>query len=217
MAKVDGANDETFKANLTIDGELKLKEMVNKKLKMMIGDFVEDTVAKYVVMLVKNGKCKEEAKNQLNHILGDQSGPFVCWLWEHLSEIENLHLYLQDDGSPKRTNENKNLNSESERRTLHGRSRRNQGWNELAKSTGPPPLLRSEFFGNLGEEGRTRVGERSSSLLKRKRGAEEISQETIFNPPKRLFQSAIQMLQGQSHKKLSSTEMLQDPFHKKLS
>ncbi|KAI9080146.1 hypothetical protein K1719_037824 [Acacia pycnantha] len=189
MAKVDRANDETFKANLTIDGELKLKEMVRKKLKEMIGDSVEDIVVKYVVMLLKNGKCKEEARNHLNHILGDQSGSFVRWLWEHFSE--NVDSYLQDDGSPKRTNENKHLNSESERRTLHSRSRRNQGWNELAKSTGPPPLLRSEVFGNLEEEGTTRVGQRSSSLLKRKRDAVEISQETIFNPPKRLLQSTI--------------------------
>ncbi|KAI9081306.1 hypothetical protein K1719_036727 [Acacia pycnantha] len=103
-----------------------------------------------IVMLLKNGKCKEEARNHLNHILGDQSGSFVRWLWERLSE--NIDLYLQDDGSPKRTNENKHLNSESERRTLDSsRSRRNQGWNELAKSIGPPPLLRDESMKRRGE------------------------------------------------------------------
>eukprot|EP01018_Ginkgo_biloba_P026780 Gb_38286 [translate_table: standard] len=46
----------------------------------------------YVVVLVCNGKHQIQARNDLDAFLGDESGAFVSWLWDHLAT--NIHLYM---------------------------------------------------------------------------------------------------------------------------
>lgn len=66
----------------------------------------------YVMVLLKNRRCKEKAIKELHVFLGDDSEAFVSWLWEHLSL--HLHLYVQaqeqnqqlkDDEAPKEVSE----------------------------------------------------------------------------------------------------------------
>ncbi|KAK6143145.1 hypothetical protein DH2020_023493 [Rehmannia glutinosa] len=62
-------------------------------------------LSEYVIVLLKNGRSKDEAKSELNVFLGDDdSDSFVSWLWDHLGS--NLSLYVQPqelhpDGAPK--------------------------------------------------------------------------------------------------------------------
>ncbi|CAK9154884.1 unnamed protein product [Ilex paraguariensis] len=93
---MDGGNrvdDQTFRANFTGDGVAKLRERVKEKLKDFMGEYTDDTLVEYVIVLLKNGRRKEEARNELNVFLGDDSDSFVSWLWDHLGS--NLGLYVQ--------------------------------------------------------------------------------------------------------------------------
>ncbi|KAL2511609.1 RNA binding (RRM/RBD/RNP motif) family protein [Abeliophyllum distichum] len=86
-------NDRTFRVSFTSEGVVKLRERVQEKLKEFMGDYTDDTLVDYVIVLLKNGRSKGEAKNELNVFLGDDSDFFVSWLWDHLGS--NLDLYVQ--------------------------------------------------------------------------------------------------------------------------
>ncbi|KAL8092137.1 hypothetical protein AgCh_034433 [Apium graveolens] len=47
----------------------------------------------YVIVLLKNGRRKVEAKKELDVFLGDDSDCFMSWLWDHLGK--HLDLYVQ--------------------------------------------------------------------------------------------------------------------------
>ncbi|AQK58288.1 nucleolin isoform X2 [Zea mays] len=58
--------------------------------------------------MLKNGKSKDHASEELHVFLGDDTAVFISWLWGHLSS--NMHLYVQpqertrevkDDEAPK--------------------------------------------------------------------------------------------------------------------
>ncbi|CAD5167778.1 unnamed protein product [Musa acuminata subsp. malaccensis] len=87
----------TFKVNFTTDGLAKLRERVKEKLKEFMGDYTDDTLAEYVVVLLRNGRRKDEARKELNVFLGDDSATFVSWLWDHLSS--NICWYVQQEQS----------------------------------------------------------------------------------------------------------------------
>ncbi|CAI9764683.1 unnamed protein product [Fraxinus pennsylvanica] len=86
-------DDWTFRLNFTSEGVVRLREQVTEKLKEFMGDYTDDTLVEYVIVLLKNGRRKDEAKNELNVFLGDDSDSFVSWLWDHL--VSNLDLYVQ--------------------------------------------------------------------------------------------------------------------------
>ncbi|CAA2953400.1 polyadenylate-binding 2 [Olea europaea subsp. europaea] len=86
-------DDRTFRLNFTSEGVVKLRDQVTEKLKEFMGDYTDDTLVEYVIVLLKNGRHKDEAKNELNVFLGDDSDSFVSWLWDHL--VSNLDLYVQ--------------------------------------------------------------------------------------------------------------------------
>ncbi|XP_010928495.1 uncharacterized protein [Elaeis guineensis] len=90
-------DDRTFKANFTTEGVSKLRDRVKEKLKEFMGDYTDDTLVEYVIVLLRNGRRKDEARKELNVFLGDDSVTFVSWLWDHLSS--NLHLYVQPQES----------------------------------------------------------------------------------------------------------------------
>ncbi|XP_010913139.1 uncharacterized protein [Elaeis guineensis] len=90
----DRAGDDlTFKVNFTAEGVSKLRERVEEKLKEFMGDYTDDTLVEYVIVLLRNGRCKGEARKELDVFLGDDSVTFVSWLWDHLSS--NLYLYVR--------------------------------------------------------------------------------------------------------------------------
>ncbi|KAK8963814.1 hypothetical protein KSP40_PGU014391 [Platanthera guangdongensis] len=94
MGEVGRAGDDrTFRVNLAGDGTARLQEKVKEKLKEFMGDYTDDTLVEYVIVLIRNGRQKEEAKKELNVFLGDDSDSFVSWLWDHL--YLNMNLYAQ--------------------------------------------------------------------------------------------------------------------------
>ncbi|VAH33288.1 unnamed protein product [Triticum turgidum subsp. durum] len=89
---MDGG-ERTFKANFTAEGVALLRQRVRAKLHELMGDYTDDTLVEYVVVLLRNGRRKDEAAKELQVFLGDDNNAFVSWLWDHLSS--NLHLYVQ--------------------------------------------------------------------------------------------------------------------------
>lgn len=91
-----GEDDRTFRANFTSEGVLTLREVVKEKLKEFMGDYTDDTLVEYVIVLLKNGRSKDEAKNELDVFLGDDSDPFISWLWDHLGSNIGLYVHPQE-------------------------------------------------------------------------------------------------------------------------
>ncbi|XP_051140681.1 uncharacterized protein LOC127258021 [Andrographis paniculata] len=85
--------DRTFRVNFGSEGVARLRERINEKLKEYMGDYTDETLVEYVIVLLKNGRCKDEAKSELDVFLGDDSESFVSWLWDHLES--SLNLYVQ--------------------------------------------------------------------------------------------------------------------------
>ncbi|KAF8075700.1 hypothetical protein N665_1072s0026 [Sinapis alba] len=144
MGSADPVDDRTFNGDFSEEGVAKLKERVKVKLKEYMGDYTDDILVEYVIVLLKNGRRKEEAKNELKIFLADDSDSFVSWLWDHLSE--SLDEYFSISHVEQTNNGDKALvqmDSESEK----GRSgtRRGRGWrSQLNNAPDVPPLLSSE-------------------------------------------------------------------------
>ncbi|KAH6559646.1 hypothetical protein KP509_1Z001700 [Ceratopteris richardii] len=81
----------TFTLDLGSDGATSLQKVVLKKLTEFMGDYSDDVLAQYIVVLVAHGKQQAQAIKDLEAFLGDQSEAFVAWLWDYLST--NLHLH----------------------------------------------------------------------------------------------------------------------------
>ncbi|XP_008809086.2 zinc finger CCCH domain-containing protein 14 [Phoenix dactylifera] len=64
----------------------KLRAAVSRKLFDFLGNYSDDVLAEYVVVLVCNGKNQNQARDDLEAFLGDESAKFVAWLWDYLSE-----------------------------------------------------------------------------------------------------------------------------------
>uniref|UniRef100_A0A6V7QX72 RRM domain-containing protein n=1 Tax=Ananas comosus var. bracteatus TaxID=296719 RepID=A0A6V7QX72_ANACO len=110
-----GGDDRTFRVNFTTEGLAKLRDRVKEKLKEYMGDYTDDTLVEYVVVLLRNGRSKDEARKELHVFLGDDSVSFVSWLWDHLSS--NLNLYVQSQVTTSNdASKSNNISSESSRR-----------------------------------------------------------------------------------------------------
>ncbi|ESW21041.1 hypothetical protein PHAVU_005G036300 [Phaseolus vulgaris] len=219
MGSDDRDGNRLIKANFTADGAAKLKESVMEKLKEFMGDYSDDTLVDYVIVLLRNGRRKEQARNDLNVFLGENSDSFVSWLWDHLDL--HLDLYVQPesllDEAPKKDiisevpaggDDFQHLNSVSERGKSNkiSRSRHNKDWKGLMRGEAEPPPIRSSVVDNshLEEKGRPEAnyGPRSLSPkppVQRKRGRgdeqqrakrESVSQVNIA-APRRLLQFAV--------------------------
>ncbi|KAL1204795.1 Polyadenylate-binding protein 2 [Cardamine amara subsp. amara] len=156
MGSTDPVDDRTFSGNFTDEGVAKLKEGVKDKLKEFMGDYTDDTLVEYVIVLLRNGRNKEEAKNELKIFLGDDSDSFVAWLWDHLAESVDeyfsSHVALPTIKGSLISSQNEDevpvlMDTESEKgrsdqlhSTRHGRQWRSQPTN----GSEIPPLLSSE-------------------------------------------------------------------------
>ncbi|CAN0877876.1 Embryonic polyadenylate-binding protein 2 [Linum grandiflorum] len=96
MGSVDRVEDRTFRVNFTEDGVGRLRERVMDKLTEFMGDYTDDTLVDYVIVLLRNGRNKEEAKNELDVFLGEDTDPFVSWLWDHLASSIDLYASHSD-------------------------------------------------------------------------------------------------------------------------
>ncbi|XP_050210228.1 uncharacterized protein LOC126660670 [Mercurialis annua] len=239
MGSVDRIEDRSFRADFTGDGVDKLREKVRDKLKEFMGDYTDDTLVEYVIVLLRNGRRKEEARNELHVFLGDDSDSFVAWLWDHLAS--NLDLYVQPQdasdivktksirGDQDERNESHHNDSEAgkEKPDNLPRSRHKREWKAMTRDATEPPPLRSSVVDNMHvEERHDRRGSharRSSSPQppqhkKRSRQDERqqlkrdaVSHATI-NAPRRLLQSAVRDAVGT----LRPSDLLKDPSVKRL-
>ncbi|KAL4198271.1 hypothetical protein AMTRI_Chr03g139370 [Amborella trichopoda] len=156
-----------FRVNFTGDGAARLREKVKDKLKEFMGSYTDDTLVEYVIVLLRNGRQKEEAKKELNVFLGDDSESFVSWLWDHLSS--NLHLYvpppepsssveetvepesLLDDGlrgidqPMDQTSGDPHSYMEIEEPIMEARSRRRRQWKSSTLDTTEPSLQTNDI------------------------------------------------------------------------
>ncbi|XAR57668.1 hypothetical protein NMG60_11025909 [Bertholletia excelsa] len=62
----------------------KLKASISKRLVQFLGNYTDDVLAEYIIVLVCNGKDQIQARDDLEAFLGEKSGEFVSWLWNHL-------------------------------------------------------------------------------------------------------------------------------------
>ncbi|XP_019157353.1 PREDICTED: uncharacterized protein LOC109153909 [Ipomoea nil] len=212
-------DDRTFRADFSGEGVAQLREHVKEKLKEFMGDYTDDTLVEYVIVLLKNGRHKEEARNELDVFLGDDSDSFVSWLWDHLGS--NLNLYVQQRENPlddvittrpasdekAGKNDTCQLGSESNKvESDKSRPRHRREWKGLVRDTDQHPPLRSVVVDISHREevkhkkpGRIKRSispqpevqrKRSRHDYQRKMKREDISQATIA-APRRLLQFAV--------------------------
>ncbi|XWS35496.1 hypothetical protein CRYUN_Cryun20dG0002300 [Craigia yunnanensis] len=231
MGSVDRVDDLTFKVNFSGDGAAKLRDRVKDKLKEFMGDYTDDTLVEYVIVLLRNGRRKDEAMNELNVFLGDDSDSFVSWLWDHLASNLDLYVTSQEPhveegartivlGNQPVGADSHQLDSDSERgkSTKFARNRHNREWKGLVRDAAEPPPLRSSEVENirLDEKSRKVSGRRSTSprpnQKKRSRlnerqsiKREAVSQMTI-DAPRRLLQFAVRDAVGTPKASISEKE-----------
>ncbi|KAL8171469.1 hypothetical protein V2J09_023273 [Rumex salicifolius] len=147
---MDQIDDRTFRANFSADGVALLKQRVDDKLKEYMGDYTDDTLVEYVIVLLRNGRRKEEAKSELDVFLGDDSESFVLWLWDHLAS--NLDQYVESSNAaedetlkPKATSADvhQDLDKEQVESDKTSKSRHSRKWRGLTSNEYQPPQLRS--------------------------------------------------------------------------
>ncbi|XP_058203666.1 uncharacterized protein LOC131317950 isoform X2 [Rhododendron vialii] len=236
MDGADQVDGRTFGANFTVDGVARLRERVNEKLKELMGDYTDDTLVEYVIVLLKNGRRKEEARNELNVFLGDDdSDSFVSWLWDHLGS--NLHLYVLQpqeshpdeaaeaktkNGDQRRRNESRHLDSDSERgkSSKLSRSRHNREWKSLVRNADEPPPFQSSGTDSVGthERAQRKISQSKRSpppqpLSQKKRSRPDEQQETkvvasqaTVGAPRRLLQFAVRDAVATSRPSSSASE-----------
>ncbi|KAJ9685739.1 hypothetical protein PVL29_017683 [Vitis rotundifolia] len=219
MEGADRLDDRTFRVNFSGDGAARLRERVKEKLKEFMGDYTDDTLVEYVIVLLRNGRRKEEARNELNVFLGDDSHSFVSWLWDHLASHLQLYVLPQESypdevaetkhtlGEHTERNDSLHLDSESERgNSLRSRSRHNREWKGLARDGAEPPPLRSSEDDHVDTEEKThrKVGHAKQSLSPKhpnqkkrnrpddlKQAKREVASQATINAPRRLLQFAV--------------------------
>ncbi|KAL0857688.1 hypothetical protein Bca101_062842 [Brassica carinata] len=171
-----GSEDDdrtTYNGDFSEEGVVKLKERVKVKLKEYMGDYTDDILVEYVIVLLKNGRRKDEAKNELKIFLADDSDSFVAWLWDHLGEsVDEYFTSSRVEKTNTRSSLVSSLNEdkealvemESESGKERAPARRSRQWRTQASDV--PPLLSSEVHKVHDydkEDHRERRGKRSPS------------------------------------------------------
>ncbi|KAL4309464.1 hypothetical protein GQ457_01G050210 [Hibiscus cannabinus] len=231
MGSVDRVDDLTFKVNFSGDGAAKLKDRVKEKLKEFMGDYTDDTLVEYVIVLLRNGRRKDEAMNELNVFLGDDSDSFVTWLWDHLGSNLDLYVPSQEthvEGAKTTVLVNQSIgadshqldiDSERAKTTKVSRNRHNREWKGLVRDAAEPPPLRSSVVENIRFEEKSsckvsRGRSTSPRPTKKKRSRpderqpvkrEAVSQMNI-DAPRRLLQFAVRDAVGTSRTLVSAKE-----------
>ncbi|KAF8009771.1 hypothetical protein BT93_J0689 [Corymbia citriodora subsp. variegata] len=215
---MDRVDDRTFNVNFSGEGAALLWETVKLKLKEFMPDYADDTLVEYVVVLLRNGRRKEEARNELDVFLGDDSDSFITWLWDHLAnnldlyikpeehDVDDIHEKPPSEELPDRADsENPDPESEKGKSSNLSRSRRNREWKGLMGDAGEPPPLRSSESTHIHEETkshhkdhRARRSISPQHATQRKRSRLDERQHTkrdptsqIIDAPRRLLQFAV--------------------------
>uniref|UniRef100_A0A1J3IAP3 Polyadenylate-binding protein 2 n=1 Tax=Noccaea caerulescens TaxID=107243 RepID=A0A1J3IAP3_NOCCA len=145
MGSADPVDDRTFNGSFSEEGVAKLKEMVKDKLKEYMGDYTDDTLVEYVIVLLRNGRRKEEAKNELKVFLGDDSESFITWLWDHLAESLDEYFTSLIEQTTNKNEEKALVLMDSETEKGPSGARRSRQWrSQPTNAPEIPPLLSSE-------------------------------------------------------------------------
>ncbi|KAL3537383.1 hypothetical protein ACH5RR_000749 [Cinchona calisaya] len=212
-------DDRTFRVNFSCEGVSKLRDNVKQKLNEYMGDYTDDTLVEYVIVLLKNGRRKDEARNELNVFLGDDSDAFVSWLWDHLGSFLNLYVQpweSQSDGVKKTVpvsveqgggNDSHQIEPESVKLKPSNsfKSRHSREWKELDLDAGVQPRLRSTLADSIHADKESRkVGHETQSaapqtVVRRKRdrpeerpqNKKEVESQMTIAAPRRLLQFAV--------------------------
>ncbi|XP_052210087.1 uncharacterized protein LOC127813246 isoform X2 [Diospyros lotus] len=64
-----------------------IKSSISRKLFQFLGNYTDDVLAEYIIVLVCNGKHQIQARDDLEAFLGERSAEFISWLWCHLLEF----------------------------------------------------------------------------------------------------------------------------------
>ncbi|KAK4755987.1 hypothetical protein SAY87_009744 [Trapa incisa] len=224
MGSMDGGDDRIFKADFTGEGAAKLRETVKEKLKEFMGDYTDDTLVEYVIVLLRNGRSKDEARNELDVFLGDDSDSFISWLWDHLSTSLDLYVQCKEtdkddvseikhslDDQAGRISGNLDSGIEGGKSSNLSRRRHDREWKGLVReTTDHPPLLSSEIERIHPEKkihGTANHGKRSASphdQSQRKRGRSDDKHQLteagrqVIDAPRRLLQFAVRDAVGTS-------------------
>lgn len=110
-ASSDLLKGKTFSIDLSSDGAARLREAVKQKLEDFMG-YTDDVLAEYVAVLVCHGKQQDQAKKDLDAFLGNHSGAFVAWLWDHIASNINLYMASSESSQPVDVNEHGKVSSE---------------------------------------------------------------------------------------------------------
>ncbi|KAK1426606.1 hypothetical protein QVD17_15282 [Tagetes erecta] len=172
---MDSADDLTFRIIFSGDGAGKLRDRVEEKLKEFMGDYTDDTLVEYVIVLLRNGRRKEEARNELNVFLGDDSDSFVSWLWDHLRSNLDQYTQSKESRSDEAAKQKPHFQSESEviGSDKVAKNRRSKDWKGVIRNPDEPPPLRSAIIANVHVEDDKKQINRSPSPqlpVHRKRG-----------------------------------------------
>ncbi|XP_021739257.1 nucleolin 1-like [Chenopodium quinoa] len=169
MEGVNRDGERTFRVAFSEEGAVKLAERLADTLKDYMGDDVDDTLVKYVIVLLGNGRRKEEVKEDLDVFLGDKSDSFVTWLWDHLAtyldQYVGSHQSCSDEVAKAKPelveqpskDDSSHPVSESDRgkSSKTSRSRHNRDWKSLVTDKLQPPLIRSSVTKNKQNEEKT--------------------------------------------------------------
>jgi hypothetical protein len=86
-----------FTLDVSSEGAAKLKAIVKAKLSEFIGNYSDDVLVEYVVVLVSHGKQLSQAIVDLEAFLGNESKAFVTWLWDHLTTHQDLYMGTKEE------------------------------------------------------------------------------------------------------------------------
>ncbi|GMH20605.1 hypothetical protein Nepgr_022446 [Nepenthes gracilis] len=159
MESNNRVDDRTFRVNFSGGGVEKLRELLNDKLEEFMGEYTDGTLVEYVIVLLRNGRSKDEAKSELDVFLGDDSDSFVTWLWDHLASNIDQYIQSRESGPDKVSkvkpalvehaakNVSQKLDVDSERGKLDkvSRNRHNREWKGLVRDETQPPLCSSQI------------------------------------------------------------------------
>ncbi|XP_042420697.1 uncharacterized protein LOC122008869 isoform X2 [Zingiber officinale] len=77
-----------------------LRDVVSRKLLDFLGAYSDDVLTEYIIVLVCNGKHQNQARDELEAFLGNESENFVTWLWNYLSlqtNVSNTPVHCLDE------------------------------------------------------------------------------------------------------------------------
>ncbi|CAL9073260.1 unnamed protein product [Musa acuminata var. zebrina] len=89
-ANVFSSEPRSFKMDRRSPEASALRDAVSGKLLEFLGSYSDDVLTEYIIVLVCNGKHQNQARDDLEAFLGNESEKFVAWLWDYLSDQINV-------------------------------------------------------------------------------------------------------------------------------